>query len=102
MKETPTNPALRVAVGAVSGAACALVRSPAMRASRRLPLRLQPTLPRRDPDAFLVAKLERLLRRPLPWRLHAALARALRVGYGSATGALVALVTRRRGIGTVG
>lgn len=102
MKEIQTNSAIRTAVGAVSGAIGALVRSRGMRASRRLPLRLQPTLPRRDPDAFLVSKLERLLRRPIPLKLHGALASGLRVGYGAATGALLAALTSRRGIGTVG
>lgn len=102
MKWASTNLTVRAAVGASSGAASALIRRRLLQASRRLPLRFQPTLPQRDPDAFLIAKLERVLRRPLPWKLHAAVARGLRVGYGAATGALLAYVTRRRGIGTVG
>lgn len=102
MNELQTAPALRIAAGAMSGAIFALVRARALRASRRLPLRLQPTLPRRDPDAFLVSTIERTLHRPLPWKLRDALAPGLRVGYGAATGALLALLTRRRGVGTVG
>lgn len=92
--------ATRTAAGALSGAICALARDRGLRESRKLPLRLQPTQPRRDPDAFLVTKLERTLHRPLPWRLHGTLAGGLRAGYGAATGALLAVVTRRRGLGT--
>lgn len=102
MNQLQAAPALRIAAGALSGAVFALIRARALRASRRLPLRLQPTLPRRDPDAFLVSKLERTLHRPVPWRLHDALAPGLRAGYGAATGALLALLTRQRGVGTIG
>jgi hypothetical protein len=100
MNRDQTNLAVRTAVGALGGAAGALIRARSLRASQRLPLRLQPTQPRRDPDAFLVSKLERALHRPLPWKLHGALARGLRVGYGAANGALLALLTRRRALRT--
>src|SRR5690348_2467314 len=85
MNEIQAAPALRIAAGALSGAVFALVRARALRASRRLPLRLQ-----------------RTLHRPLPWKLRDALAPGLRVGYGAAAGALLALLTRRRGVGTIG
>jgi NAD(P)-dependent dehydrogenase (short-subunit alcohol dehydrogenase family) len=102
MNEIQTSMVVRTTAGALSGAICALVRRRGLRVSQRLPVRLQPTQPRRDPDAFLVAKLERTLHRPLPWRLHGALASGLHAGYGAATGALLAVVTRRRGLGTAG
>lgn len=96
------NTVTHAAGGAVGGALGTMFLLRAMKASRRLPERLKPTMPRKDPGDFMVSKVEELSGRPLPQRAHDALAQAMHFGYGTTAGTLLGLLTTRRRLRTLG
>ena len=92
---------VHTAEGALGGAMGTLFLGRVMRMAQRLPERLKPTTPREDPGEFVIAKLERLLPRPLSPAEREALAQGLHWAYGIAWGGLLGLATARVRIRTI-
>ena len=75
------NLLIKLAAGAVGGAVATLFIAKAMPLSKKLPARLQPTMPRRDPGEFMVEQGEKIVG-PLPKKLHSGAAHGLHLAYG--------------------
>jgi len=71
-----------------------------MKASESLPIRLQPTRARRNPDEFLVGKLEALRGKPFSRGVRDFMVQALPYGYGMTSGLVFGIATRRRRLRT--
>lgn len=80
---------LHAVEGALGGALGTFALQQALRQSFRMPRSVQPPELREDPGEFIVARVERLRRRPLPNGAHRRLVGALHWGYGIAWAGLL-------------
>jgi hypothetical protein len=90
---------MHTAEGALGGALGTLAIMQALRLSHRLPLKLQPAMPRRDPGDFMVSKVEQMRHKPLPRSVHDGLATALHWAYGIGWGAALGMAAGREPLG---
>lgn len=72
-----------------------------LKASAKLPVRLQPTQVRKDPGDFMVMKLEEFRGKPLPRPVRDLIAQGLHWGYGMTGGLVLGLATSRRHVPTL-
>lgn len=73
-----------------------------MKATQKLPIRLQPTQPRKDPGEFMVMKLEQFRGKPLGRTLRDVVVQGLPWGYGMMSGLALGILTSRQHVPTVG
>jgi len=91
---------IHAATGILGGAAGTALLQRAMKASERLPVRLQPTRARQDPGEFMIAKVEQLRGAPLSRGVRDFAVQGLHWGYGMTAGLLLGLATSRRHVRT--
>jgi hypothetical protein len=87
--------------GILGGALGTALLRQGMKASEKLPLRLQPTHSRTDPGEFMVMKLEQFRGKPLPRTVRDVVVQGLHWGYGMTSGLVLGVATSRRHIPTV-
>jgi hypothetical protein len=75
------NMMLKLAAGAVGGAVATYLMTRSMPLSKKLPAKLQPQMPARDPGDFMVTQGERLVG-PLSQKMHTRAAHGLQWAYG--------------------
>jgi len=75
------NLLIKLAAGAVGGAVATLLMQKAMPLSQKLPEKLQPQLPNRDPGDFMVAQGEKIVG-PFSPKVHSGAAHGLHWAYG--------------------
>lgn len=87
--------------GIVGGALGTALLKQGMKATQRLPIRLQPTQPRKDPGEFIVMKLEQFRGKPLRRALRDVVVQGLPWGYGMTSGLVLGLATSHRHVPTM-
>ena len=75
------NMLIRLAAGAVGGAAATLLMTKSMPLAKKLPEKLRPQMPHRDPGDFMVSQGEKLVG-PLSQKVHSGAAQGLHWAYG--------------------
>lgn len=75
------NMLLRIAAGAVGGAVATLVMTRAFRLAGKLPEKLRPPMPARDPGDVLIEQGEKIVG-PLSQKMHSRAAHGLQWAYG--------------------
>ncbi len=87
--------------GVLGGAVGTVLLKQGLKASSKLPIRLQPTQVRKDPGEFMVMKLEQLRGKPLRRPVRDLLVQGLHWGYGMTSGLVLGLATSRRHVPTL-
>jgi hypothetical protein len=95
------NMMLKIAAGAVGGAVATYLLTKSMALSKKLPARLQPPMPSRDPGDFMVAQGERLIG-PLSPKMHSEAAHILQWAYGVSWPIGLAALSGKLGIRSMG
>jgi uncharacterized membrane protein YagU involved in acid resistance len=75
------NMLIKLAAGAVGGAVATMLMQKSMPLAKKLPERLQPAMPKRDPGHFMVEQAEKIVG-PLPPKVHSGAAHGLHLAYG--------------------
>lgn len=91
----------RATVGVLGGALGTAMLMQGMKATQKLPIRLQPTQPRKDPGEFMVMRFEQIRGKPLRRTLRDVVVHGLHWGYGMTSGLVLGLATSRRHVPTL-
>ncbi|MFT3769656.1 MAG: hypothetical protein QM820_29825 [Minicystis sp.] len=83
--------AVHTAEGALGGVLGTLLIKQTMALGRKMPEKLKPPVPSRDPADVLLSRIEGMRGRPLSWRTHDRMAAGLRWAYGIGWGGLLGL-----------
>jgi hypothetical protein len=92
---------IRLAAGAVGGAFATLLLRESMPLSQKLPEKLQPPLPSRDPGDFMVTQGEKIVG-PLSPKVHSRAAHSMHMAYGMTWPIGLAALSGVLGLRTVG
>ena len=82
---------VHTAEGALGGVLGTLLIKQTMALGRKMPEKLKPPVPSRDPAEMILSRLEGMRGRPLPWRTHDRVATGLRWAYNIGWGSLLGL-----------